>query len=273
MTTKKRLAICISGQTRIYNKSWEHFHRQLDEFFGDEYEYDLYGHTWNNCEYSSPVNPELFKSFHMTSNLDIWNDWVKHDIFARTPFRTTWNDSPEWISYINSNGQGIIDFIKQRSIGAWAQIWSFNESLKYIDPDEYDGLVRYRWDNGITTNQHELICATETIYDYLDGKVNNYTNPECLSMTPQLTTRYTMQDTLMVFNKRGLVKVKRPDFLHTLEVCTYDNNQQRHGPSSHELWRIYLKSCNELVVVAGFPNIRTSLSDGKHVKENKQWDI
>ena len=77
----------------------------------------------------------------------------------------------------------------------------------------------------------------------------------------------------MVFNKRGLAKVKRPDFLHTLEVCTYDNNQQKHGPSSHELWRIYLKSCSELVVVAGFPNIRTSLSVGKHIKENKQWDI
>ena len=33
-------------------------------------------------------------------------------------------------------------------------------NTKYIDPDEYDGLVRY-WDNGITKlTKHELICAT-----------------------------------------------------------------------------------------------------------------
>tara|TARA_B100000927_G_C16472092_1_gene471993 strand:- start:175 stop:1002 length:828 start_codon:yes stop_codon:yes gene_type:complete len=274
----KKLAISISGQTRHYNKTCDEFHDDLHKVFGNHFTYDLYGHTWDNCEHSRPINPKqraLFKSFHMTSNLDIWNAWVKYDIFARTPFRRTWNDSPEWISYIDGSGHGITDFIKQRSIGAWAQIWSFNESLKYIDINQYDGLVRWRWDNGVTKNPHELECAIDTIYDYFrDDKTYTYTgNAECLSMTPQLTTRYTMQDTIMVFNKQGLAKVKRPDFLNTLEVCTYDNNEQKHGPSSHELWRIYLKSCSELIVVAGFPNIRTSLSIGKHIKENKQWDI
>ena len=58
----KKLAISISGQTRHYHKTADEFHNSLDKLFGN-LTYDLYGHTWNNCEYSSPVNPELFKSF------------------------------------------------------------------------------------------------------------------------------------------------------------------------------------------------------------------
>lgn len=280
----KRLAISISGQTRLYSKHWERFHTALEDFFYD-YEIDLFGHTWNDCEHSQAINTEQqkkFLSFEMSSNLEIWNDWVRYDIFKRTPFRNSWNDDPEWQKFISGNDSGIIEFIKQRSIGAWAQIWSFNKTIGQINSYGYDGLVRYRWDNYFTEIPEEMKTAKNIIYNYLH-KQKDFNSPfytggaECVSMGPQLMTHRTMQDTFMIFNKEGMDKLinASEDWENTLEKVTYDYNENYHGPSSHELWATYLHSCDQIKRCAALPNIRSTLEqeDEGVIKENKKWNI
>lgn len=280
----KKLAVSISGQTRFYGRHWKRFHEGLEDFFC-EYEIDLFGHTWNNCEYSQSINTEQrkkFKSFEMSSNLEIWNEWVKYDIFRRTPFRESWNDDPDWQQFIRGNDSGIIEFIKQRSIGAWAQIWSFNKTLSQINSYGYDGLVRYRWDNYFTGIPEEMKTCQNIISDFFN-KEKDFDSPfyvggaECISMGPQLMTHKTMQDTFMIFNKEGLDKLMyaSEDWKNTLEKTTYEDNENYHGPSSHELWATYLHACNKIIRCAALPNIRSTLEseDEGLIKENKKWDI
>lgn len=274
MTTKKRLAICISGQTRIYNKSWEHFHRQLDEFFGDEYEYDLYGHTWNNCPHSNELTSEQnekFTHFHTTSNLDIWNEWIKHDIFSTTPFKSSWNNIPEWQEFISGNDSGIIEFIKQRAIGGWAQIWSFNEAVENV-PQQYDGLVRYRWDTWVVDDADVTKATKNEIRHFLNKTGDFHQTPgRCLSMGPQLIDILYMQDTFMVFDQEGMKKLitASNDFLVTLDKCV-QQKEYINAPSAHELWAIYLKSCG-IKIVAGMPTCVNMIEYDQ--KENKKWSI
>ena len=280
----KKLAVSISGQTRFYGRHWKRFHEGLEDFFC-EYEIDLFGHTWNNCEYSQSINTEQrkkFKSFEMSSNLEIWNEWVKYDIFRRTPCRESWNDDPDWQQFIRGNDSGIIEFIKQRSIGAWAQIWSFNKTLSQINSYGYDGLVRYRWDNYFTGIPEEMKTCQNIISDFFN-KEKDFDSPfyvggaECISMGPQLMTHKTMQDTFMIFNKEGLDKLMyaSEDWKNTLEKTTYEDNENYHGPSSHELWATYLHACNKIIRCAALPNIRSTLEseDEGLIKENKKWDI
>lgn len=283
--TRKKLAVSVSGQTRLYGKHWERFHKGLEDFFED-YDIDLYGHTWNNCPHSYAINTEQqkkFLSFNMTSNSEIWNKWVKEDIFARTPWRQSWNDNPQWKTFISGNDSGIIEFIKQRSIGAWAQIWSFNETISQIQETniQYDGFIRYRWDNYFTEIAEEMQTTKNIIHNYIyrkkDFENTYYTGAaECISMGPQLLSHRTMQDVFMVFNNQGMDKLKNANlnWIKTLEKITYDFNENTHGPSSHELWATYLHTCG-LIICANMPNIRSSLeceADGL-IKENKSWNI
>lgn len=279
----KRLAISVSGQTRTYTDNYLKFHKGLEILLG-EYEYDLFGHTWNNCPDSKlPQDKDKFTSIYSSSNLDIWNEFAKDDIFRCVPFRGAWNNDPQWQNYINGNDKDIINFLRDRAIGAWAQIWSFNQTLRDIDPEQYDGLVRYRWDIfPLHHNKEIMTVAKKYINDFLyktdDFLYGSYIGrSNCISSGPQLINWQTMQDMFMVFDQDGMCKLKNAhtNWMHTLETILEVNNQT-HGPSSHELWACYLEAC-KVITSACMPIVITQLDNGKKpteiYKENKKWNI
>lgn len=136
-----KIAICFSGQTRDYELYKDKILDDIDQLFGDHV-YDLYGHTWTDCEV--PSNIDDFKKFVQTDQNEI-SKWVKEDITTFGTFYNSWNDYPEYVDIINGNGD-YFQFICKMSKGRLGQTVSAHKCFSLVPPNVYDIIVRYRWD-------------------------------------------------------------------------------------------------------------------------------
>ena len=97
MTSKKvKIAICISGQTRHLNnnpKYTEDFNNILGLF--DEYDYDLFGHTWSDQEDPHSEILKQFTDYRSDSQDIIWNTIIDHKEFGNSYF-------PVWSQYFQT---------------------------------------------------------------------------------------------------------------------------------------------------------------------------
>ena len=74
MPDKPKIAICVSGQTRHFNADpqyTEDFNNVLGLF--DDFEYDLFGHTWSDQENPHQEVLERFTDYRSDDQKVIWD--------------------------------------------------------------------------------------------------------------------------------------------------------------------------------------------------------
>ena len=197
MAERIKIAICISGQTRHFNKKKQYtddFNKILSLF--DEYDYDLFGHTWADQEDPHPEVLNRFTEYRSDPQSIIWdtianpdahinkinihmsNPQHKHHWTEFLQMRREWMQKSEYLDILNSKSdKSFIDFAKERINGALGQTWSAHESFlltqkdvltsnarKLVDND-YKFVVKLRWDSMINLyHGHEYTEKTINIF-------------------------------------------------------------------------------------------------------------
>lgn len=109
------MALLWSGQTRTYDYTvWD----SMLNLYSD-YDIDHYGHTWDYCE--DPFNVDQFISYKRTAQIEI----------------------DEWLERNPQYKQNFDNYTEQHVYG---QVWGFLECIKQLQPNDYDLIVRTRWD-------------------------------------------------------------------------------------------------------------------------------
>ena len=261
-----KIAISVSGETRTHNHldSNQDFHESLEKLFGD-WDYDLYGHTWQHCD--RPINLYKFVDFKQTNQDDIWEQFVKHNIFDRVPFRTSWNDNIDYRRLFEDD-TGFLDFCKQRAAGCYGQIWSWHKTTKMITDSgkRYDFYFRWRWDNSCIDEHVDEF--NDTLHHFLNN-TGNYAgwmeDSNILTAYPILNGN-TMHDTFFVLKELFVDH----NLCNTLNNVVINNLPHRH--TAHELWYGYLTELG-YHIAAGLPNLRKTIIKDEYERPNKDWDI
>lgn len=274
-----KLAISVSGETRLYNNEYnlQQFHVALDKLFG-KYEYDLYGHTWNRCEV--PQDITSYTVFEQTDDNEIWEQLVKPNFFDFVPYRDEWQQLSEY-QRIESDPKQFIEFCKKTSIGAYAQIWSWDKTIKQIFPriSEYDGVVRWRWDSNIEEGDElidqKIFLAQEQIHDFLTKRESydsqQYTgHNHVLTECPSNLHSNTMQDTFFIVDRMGIINMNRQSIVKSLGSAIRNSLPVRY--TAHELWWQYLETVG-CPAVAALPQVRGTSRQNSFERPNKDYWI
>lgn len=125
-----RIAICISGQTRSYDKGYEYLRRNLL----DHHDCDIFIHTWNNSVYSTNDVVSLYKPV----------SFVSEDY----PF------TPDQLNSKYTNTPNALKFPAANSVYAYYSL--FRSCLLKIDREiktkRYDWVVKTRFDYALNGN-------------------------------------------------------------------------------------------------------------------------
>lgn len=126
-----RIALCISGQTRVFNEHNESEGKDLAELleFWKDYSVDIYGVHWKSCK---PINRTKFdyKKVKVIDHKDVKN-WVREDFMNRC-FRSC--AAEVQITQPNFVEEGL-----NLSVRSYSQHWSAFECYNLVDnPDDYD---------------------------------------------------------------------------------------------------------------------------------------
>ena len=199
MSERIKIAICVSGQTRHFNEEVEYtddFNKILSLF--DEYDYDLFGHTWSDQEDPHPEVLNRFTEYRSDPQSIIWdtitnpvanimNPQHKHHWTEVLQMRREWMQKPEYLDILNGKSdKSFIDFAKERINGGLGQTWSAHESFlltqkdiltsnarKSVDND-YKFVVKIRWDSMINLyHGHEY---TQKLIDRFKENVYNWSH-------------------------------------------------------------------------------------------------
>lgn len=252
----KKIAISVSGQTRGHNQISKRWMKGLFHLF-DGYDIDLYGHTWDYCEL--PKTLDKFKEFHVSSPEEIWTDFVQHNLFERVPFKQSWTETSEWEDILITNDfNKFMELCKQRSIDAYAQIYSFIKSLEKIKQENYDAVFRYRWDLGLSSELSDEIAYGKKMIRQFLYKEQEFSglnrDSTILSLSPIGITKDTMHDVAF------LIDCKNPQF-KTMKGEPLEKGLSRvirgelvsRRLNGHELWYWFLKY-HRFVIASGIPN-------------------
>lgn len=145
-----KIAICVSGETRMFRDpeiAPETFEKDLYAFkkiLNDlGHEVDLYGHTWKHCN-TTHINGNDFKRIKVQDQAVI-DHWIKKNIFLRSPLILEQTLNP-----MHADDDGFIEEHVKNGRRTYGQIWSAFEAFDLVtDEDEYDVVVRWRWDLGL----------------------------------------------------------------------------------------------------------------------------
>jgi len=302
--TKDKIAICVSGQTRHFNNNQKYtddFYEILGLF--DEYDYDLFGHTWADQSNPHGEVKQRFKAYKREDQETIWDTiinlkhtdgkYVPHwEQFIRT--REEWFEKPEYMDILNGKSDiSYIDFAKERIKGTIGQVWSAHQSFlltkPYFETNNYTMVVKLRWDLMIKYfNGHDWVNDNKKrfktmLHDWANREVdfvNLHNHPTCLCaddcfMTYQ-STPYS-NDHMFVFDGQEFNNSK---LLHSTPVETigrlllsYQPNNYTIPtlPSAHTLWMDWILF-NNFVVAPKLPNL-TQANGPSEGKINKEWNI
>jgi len=265
-----KIALNISGETRWHNhgnnsKNW---HEKFEILF-DGIDYDLYGHTWDRCE--DPMYLENFKSFIKTDQDNIWEKFAKFNVFDLVPYRSHWNEQPEYQELVNGKGD-FLQFCKTISLNTYSQIWSWYECMKTIPLDQYDAVVRWRWDMEPVLFDWKKEVFRSNLVDFVnrEGEYqgNSLNNPDILTMVP--IVQETIHDTCFIM--RGNYFKEFPDIIEHL-TSTVDHTLPKRE-TGHELWYNYFRNY-KLRAEIGYtlPIICTPMRDNywENRNSNKKW--
>jgi len=300
MTTRKKIAICYSGQTRHLNE-YPEFTDDWYNILGlfNEFDCDLYGHTWEDQATPNDDILKNFKVFEKTNQDDIW-DTIKLmpnlGFWDFMPEARDWHLKQEYQDIINNKGD-FITFAKARINGTLGQLWSAHECFHLIKADahwpDYEYVVRLRWDLNskfANTTQNQIMLLRDQFKDALRNYARDrHQNPLASTRTARygdfnssdvLTTDilYNGNNNTPFVNDHVFV-IKGISFLQSriskktpIEVFSHMARNTNCGfPTSHTLWVQWFEHFN-LHLQTALPDI-TSGNGSSDGKENKYWRI
>lgn len=307
MSERLKIAICFSGQTRHFNKDpryTQDFLEILDLF--NEYDYDLFGHTWSDHEDPHSEVLDKFTEYRRDDQGIIWDAIInlrpspnKYFPVWTQFFQTKeeWYDKPEYMDMLKGKSdKNFIDFAKERIYGNIGQIWSAHESFlltsSHWQQNMYSFVVKVRWDLMIKYfNGHEWVTTNkdkfkDVLYNWShkkmewDRQVSSHSvNTSCLCSDDCIfeynSTPYA-NDHLFVFDgpelRSKIINIKPVDLLtNMLYRYLGDSHNYPSLPSAHTLWMDWIQYAGFLVSPK-LPNIfqANGPSEGKI---NKEWNI
>ena len=303
MSERLKIAICYSGQTRHFNKDpryTQNFYEILDLF--NEYDYDLFGHTWSDHEDPHSEVLEKFTEYRSDDQEIIWDAitnlrptpnkyfpiWTQ---FFQT--KEEWYDKPEYMDILKGKSdENFINFIKERIKGNVGQVWSAHESFLLTVPqaNEYSFVVRLRWDSwinyfhGTEYVQNSIDRFKDILYNWSHKKMEFSQHPlngtSCLCSDDCVITKNSApyaNDHLFVFKgeefRNKITNIKPVDYLTNL-LYSYVNGGSHNYPSlpaAHTLWMDWILHTGFKVTPA-LPDMLTGNGPSEG-KTNKEWNI
>ena len=160
MSDKPRIAICVSGQTRHFNENPQYIDdlNSILELF-DEFEYDLYGHTWADQEDPKQEVLDRFTAYESEDQRIIWDEIINlmYVDSSQTPAKyhqffqidDDWKHKKEFMDMLHGKSdQNYLEFCKERINGTIGQVWSAHRSFQLMIPHmktkSYQAVVRLR---------------------------------------------------------------------------------------------------------------------------------
>jgi hypothetical protein len=301
MSEKLKIAICVSGQTRHFNEDpayLDDFNKLLGLF--DEYDYDLFGHTWADQEDPRPGVLKRFTEYRSDPQSIIWDaitpspdtNNIHWTAFLTT--RSEWMQKPEYIDIINNKSDiNFIDFAKDQIYGQIGQVWSAHESFlltKNHAGNKYDFVVKLRWDTMIRKHvlDHQGRVQSNTDDSINRFKEQLYNWSHCLNQWNFKTCdKYPSCLSLdnCVISERGNPYIN--DHLYVFKFNHFKNSILAHSPydlfirvlkegsnngglgSAHSLWIKWILNSG-FSVSPILPDIFTPNGPGEN-KPNKEW--
>ena len=303
MSERLKIAICYSGQTRHFNKDpryTQNFYEILDLF--NEYDYDLFGHTWADQEDPHSGVLEKFTEYRSDDQEIIWDAitnlrptpnkyfpiWTQ---FFQT--KEEWYDKPEYMDILKGKSdENFINFIKERIKGNVGQVWSAHESFLLTVPqaNEYSFVVRLRWDSwindfhGTEYVQNSIDRFKDILYNWSHKKMEFSQHPlngtSCLCSDDCVITKNSApyaNDHLFVFKgeefRNKITNIKPVDYLTNLlySYVSGGNHNYPSLPAAHTLWMDWILHTGFKVTPA-LPDILTGNGPSEG-KTNKEWNI
>jgi len=301
---KDKIAICFSGQTRHFNDERRYtndFYEILELF--DDYDYDLFGHTWADHKFPHGEIKQRFKECRRTDQEIIWDNILFHSAHGKEyglhweqffQSNEDWYHKPEYMDILSGKSDvSYIDFAKERIKGTAGQVWSAHESFlltkPYFESSNYVAVIKLRWDlmikryegdDWVNTNKERF---KNMLSNWINKEVdfrNPFHYPTCLCVDDFIITERSSpyaNDHIFAmhgdeFSNSKILKLTPIQFLSSL-LLSYQPSTQTLPvlPSAHTLWM-------EWILHAGFtvspklPNI-TQANGPSEGKINKEWNI
>ena len=251
-----KIAIVVCGQTRNHNEYASRWLEGLNILL-EGYEYHLYGHTWTDCEDSMIHNN--FHNYVKTDSSEIWDNFVKENIFSRIPYREDWQNHQDF-NRVMDNQDNFLEFCKRKGISTYAQTWSFIKALNTVPIKNYDIVMKHRWDFTLCDterNSHSFEYFKEIMKSFFDqtGEFETgYSDSEVLVCGPSSASRGSIQDGTFFIKtgNRFLSNIADNSPQYSLKLATKNVDIDRRS-HSHELWYdLIVKSGGNITV--GLPN-------------------
>jgi len=259
-----KIALCISGETREYNQylgptSFINYLRSKGA------EVDIYGHTWKHCGVPDESDTIKFKKL-VIEDQKVIDDWVDLN-----PMKNGWDtekephvSSDEWFREVYHNTR----------VKIGQHIGGFN-CLRMPDPDEYDIVIRWRWDLGLMGSddlqhrqgnglflipEHEQYLLDTIFYPKLEW-ASTRQQPFALTSSESYLAQYgpCLEDTHYVFNKQAMRCIHKLD-LHFQIVKIWEGGKIGY----HTLWNKLLADKGGIKIGTHLPNVIKFYKSTKH---------
>lgn len=221
-----KIAICVSGETRDFNKILKDpSHRSVLDFADDLRQIftkvDIYAHTWAHCEY--PERGDMIKSLSIDDQIVIDN-WVSGDFLNR--------------AFPSKNTVSFSDYLLA-SRNAYGQVFSGFRCFGLVPVNEYDVVIRFRWDLECVGDLEFIKKVFVPIVEKLavtDKDITRGVGTADITIeSSQHQTRTVIQDSFFMLNSRGHDYITAQSIEDKLEDIfqSYPGNEKT---ATHNLW-------------------------------------
>lgn len=274
--TKPKLAICVTGQVRHFSKHQDQFYEGLDKIFGDKFDYDLYGHTWDD-----QVLPDIskFERVSVTDQRNWWKYLVKFsDPFGAMMVTEKTRNHIDYEKAINGKGD-LLSVMEQVITGRWAQLLTTHHAFTAIPEDkreEYIAFVKWRWDItvGNIPDKNKVEKWKQQYYNLVIECDKNNTNAAITNPSEEVKI---FEDLMITFSRPAYGRFVDRSANDTMNSMITDNYAIDH---SHMLWENFCKFKNLQIISMEGLNPISFLGDewvneqvGPNAKSNKQWGL
>lgn len=298
---KDKIAICISGQTREINKLGilELLEEVLELF--DEFDYDLYGHTWHDHDDPKKEFLDRFTEYQSENQEVIWKDIInlmyseekeepKYQQFFQIDDQ--WRNKEEFMDMLHGKSdKNYLEFCKERIKGTVGQVWSAHRSFQLMNQyprNKYYLVVRLRWDLMIKNYfqgdymDKQKQRFKDMLHYYRNNKYdfeNTHRKPSVLcadDCTFELRMDPYANDHVYVFDGDDFLRSKiltTTPIQYLVDIIDHYSigMTMYHLPSAHTLWMQWLLH-GGLTVSPKLPDIFQASGTSKG-KINKEWNI
>lgn len=246
-----KIALCISGETREFNIYYppNNYITWLRE---KGHTVDVFAHTWSHCEKPQPTIFN-FKQLIIEDQDKVIGDWSNVDPEFRS--FSFWDEE--------NNCRGVpqpLEVTKEK-IGQHVSGW---KCLQLPETDDYDFVIRWRWDLAIATREH-VPEIMDILYPPQLDYISTYNEkPLCMTDCVSRWGRFNLElnDIMYLINKPAHINIKNSPW----EQAVLDAWAEEENPCSyHTLWNLMLG-------VSAKAEISTMLPDVHAIINQKRLD-